>query len=75
MSSLCTVSENVTQTCANLTDVITGMGDLGTQLGDFMGNLAPGLLTFLIIMGVATAIVGVIFAIIYLIKKALSKTS
>lgn len=56
----------------NLTNTVVGLDDLGTELGNFMANLAPGLLTFLIIMGVATGIVGILFAIIYVIKKGMN---
>ena len=50
-------------------DMLEGLPSLGTQTGDFMGNLAPGLGKFLLIVGVFAGIVGIVVAITSLIKR------
>ena len=50
-------------------DTLEGLPSLGTQTGDFMGNLAPGLGKFLLIVGVFAGIAGIVYAIITLIKS------
>lgn len=52
---------------------ITGLSDTGTELGGFLGNMAPGLSNFLLVVGVAIAIVGLITAVIFLVKKVATK--
>lgn len=48
---------------------LEGLPALGTQLGDFLGNLGPGMLKFLIVVGIATGVAGIIYAIITVIKS------
>lgn len=57
----------------NFSEQITGLDTLGTQLGDFMSNLAPGLLTFILVMGVGGAIIGIILAVAFVIRKYVTK--
>ena len=53
---------------------ITGLADTGTELGNFMTNIAPGLGQFLLVVGIMAAIVGLVTAIVYFIrKKAVNK--
>jgi len=48
---------------------ITGLASTGTELGNFMTNVAPGLGQFLLIVGIMAAIVGLVTAIVYFIRK------
>lgn len=50
-------------------DTLEGLPAVGTQTGDFLGNLAPGLGKFLLIVGLFAGIVSVILAIVYVIRK------
>jgi len=49
---------------------ITGLADTGTELGSFMSNIGPGLANFLLVIGVAGAVVSLIVAIVYWVKKS-----
>jgi len=53
-------------------DTLSGLPALGTQLGDFLGNMGPGLLKFLIVAGIAVGVAGVISGVIYLIKRKIN---
>lgn len=50
-------------------DTLEGLSNLGSETGEFLGNLAPGLGKFLLIVGIFGGIVGLITAIIFLIRK------
>lgn len=50
-------------------DTLEGLPELGSDVGDFMGNLAPGLFKFILLMGLGVAIVGVIVAVIFVVRK------
>ena len=50
-------------------DTLSGLPALGTDLGNFMGNLAPGLGKFIIVMAIFLGIGGLIAAVIVLVKK------
>jgi len=50
-------------------DTLEGMGELGGDIGDFMGQLAPGLGKFIIVMAIFGGIAGIIGAVIYFIRK------
>ena len=52
---------------------ITGLADTGTELGGFMSNLTPGLSTFLIGIGIAVGVAGLIGGVIFMIKKVSTK--
>ena len=54
-------------------DTLEGLPSLGTDIGDFMGNLAPGLGQFIIVMAIFLGIAGVIGAVIYVIRGAVKK--
>jgi phage-related minor tail protein len=45
---------------------------LGTNMGNFMSNLVPGLTEFMILIAIVGGAVGLITAIIYAIKKVVS---
>ena len=50
-------------------DMLSGLPDVGNQTGEFLGRLAPGLGKFILIIGLFTAITGVIVAVIFIIRK------
>lgn len=50
-------------------DQLSALPNLGQNIGDFTGNLAPGLFKFLLLLGLGVAIVGLIVAVIYLVKN------
>lgn len=54
-------------------DTLEGLPALGTQLGDFLSNLAPGIGAFVLIVGIFGGIVAIIVAIVYVIKKRVAK--
>ena len=50
-------------------ETITGLSELGTDLGGFMENIAPGIGAFIIIIGVFGGIGALIYAIVSLVKN------
>ena len=54
-------------------DTLEGMPQLGTDLGDFLGNLGPGLGKFLLIMAVFVGIGSIITAIVFCMIMAVKK--
>jgi hypothetical protein len=50
-------------------DTLSGLPQTGTQVGDFLGNMAPGLGKFLLITALFGAIVGVIYAVSKRVNK------
>lgn len=54
-------------------DTLTGMPQLGSDLGDFLGNLGPGLGKFMLILGIFGGIVAILGGIFWVIKKAVTK--
>jgi len=52
---------------------ITGLADTGTELGGFMTNIGPGLANFLIVIGVAVGVAGLIGGVIFMIRKVATK--
>ena len=56
-------------------DTLEGLPQLGTDVGDFMGNLAPGLGKFILILGIFVGIVGILGAIFLIMKKVTMKGS
>ena len=50
-------------------DMLEGLPDAGTNIGNFLGNLAPGLGKFIIVLAVFVGIAGIIYTIIVLVKK------
>lgn len=51
-------------------DTLEGLPSMGTQLGEFMGNLAPGLGKFILILGIFVGIAAIILGIVVVIKKS-----
>jgi len=55
----------------NFSEQITGLSDLGTDLGAFLVNITPGIIGFVAGLAIAGAIVSLIVAIGTLIKRKL----
>lgn len=49
-------------------DTLEGLSDVGTELSQFLQNLVPGVFAFLLLLGLAAAIVGIIGAVISRIR-------
>ena len=58
-------------------DTLEGMPNMGSDLGDFLGNLAPGLGKFMLIMAIFVGIAGIIasiaFVIVVMVRKGKKK--
>ena len=52
-----------------INESISGLSDLGTDLGGFLSNVAPGVGTFIIVMGIFGGIAAIVYAVATLIKK------
>ena len=50
-------------------DMLEGLPSIGNDTGNFLGNLAPGVGKFLLILAVFGGIAGIIGAVIYLVRK------
>ena len=61
----------MTQVLAN--DTLGGLPSLGSDLGSFLTNLAPGIGTFILILGIFGGIVAIIYGIVVVIKKKIHK--
>jgi len=53
-------------------ETITGLSELGTDLGGFMTNIAPGIGAFIIIVGVFGGIGALIYAIVAMVKTKIN---
>lgn len=52
-------------------DAITGLPQVGSDIGGFLSSLAPGVGVFLLIIGLFSALVGIVMATIVVVKKVL----
>ena len=50
-------------------DTLEGLPQVGSDLGDFLKNLAPGIGIFVLLLGLFAGIAGVVAAIIFVIRK------
>ena len=57
----------MTQAIAN--DTLAGLPQVGTDIGGFLTNLAPGLGAFIIIMGVLGGVGAIIYAVVTMVKR------
>ena len=51
---------------------ITGLTGLGTDLGAFLSNVAPGVGVFVLLLGLFGGIAAIVYAIVAVIKKKVS---
>jgi len=56
----------------NISAQITGLGDFGTDLGNFLSNLAPGVGIFILLMGIFGGVGAIVYAIVVVIKKGVN---
>ena len=52
-----------------LNDTVSGLSELGTDLGGFMTNLAPGLIAFIVPLAIVGAVVAIILGVAAMIKR------
>ena len=57
----------------NVSEQISGMGDLGTDLGGMLTAIAPGVGIFVLLLGLFGGIAGIIYAIVSVIKGRVGK--
>ena len=50
-------------------DTLAGLPNMGTDLGNFLTNIAPGIGIFIIILGVFGGVGAIVYAVVSLIKK------
>ena len=50
-------------------DTLEGLPSVGSDVGDFLTNLAPGVGAFIIIMGVFGGVAAIIYAIVSVVKN------
>jgi len=51
---------------------VTGLTELGTDLGGFMSNLAPGVGTFVLLLGIFGGIAGIVAGIAYVVRNKIA---
>ena len=51
---------------------VTGMSTLGTDLGAFLQNLAPGVGIFILLLGLFGGIAAIIYAIVDVVKRKIN---
>jgi hypothetical protein len=64
------IGEKMTALISN--DTLEGMSSMGTQIGDFLSNLAPGIFKFTLLLGIAGGIVAIIYAVVTAVTKKIS---
>ena len=50
-------------------DTLEGLPQIGSDVGSFLTNLAPGVGAFIIIMGVFGGVAGIVYAIVGVVKS------
>jgi len=56
-------------TVAIANDTLAGLPSVGSDVGNFLTNLAPGVGAFILILGVFAGVVGIIGGVVYIIKE------
>jgi len=51
---------------------VTGMSALGTDLGAFLQNLAPGVGIFVLLLGLFGGIAAIVYAIVDVVKRKIN---
>ena len=62
-------------TNTTLTDTTSQLPDVGTDIGTMLENLAPGVTSFIFILAIVGAILGILGAVVFVIKKAINRNS
>jgi len=75
-TSLCWTNSNQTAVGTLSTDnfcsTLSGLDTMGSDLGSFMENIAPGVGTFIVYLAVFGGVGALIYAIVHLVKKKIS---
>ena len=53
-------------------DTLQGLPQIGSDVGSFLTNLAPGVGAFIIIMGVFGGVAGIVYAIVGVVKSKIN---
>jgi len=56
-------------------DTLEGLPNMGSDLGDFLSNLAPGIGKFIITLGIFGGIIAIIGAVVFVIVMMVKKIS
>jgi len=56
-------------TVAVASDTLNGLPQAGSDLGNFLSNVAPGVGIFILILGVFGGIASIIYAIVVVVKR------
>jgi len=59
-------------TAAIANDTLEGLPQIGSDLGSFLQNLAPGVGVFIIILGIFGGIGAIVYAIVSVIKRKIA---
>lgn len=54
-------------------DTLQGMPQMGSDLGNFLANLAPGVGVFILLLGVFGGIAAIVYAIVVIVKRKIHK--
>jgi len=54
-------------------DTLEGLPDMGSDLGDFLSNLAPGVGIFILLLGIFGGIAAIIYGIVVVVKRKINK--
>ena len=60
-------------TNTSLTDITGQLPEVGSNVGDFLSNLTPGVVTFVFIVAIVSGVSAIILAIVLVIKSTISK--
>ena len=60
-------------TAAIPNDTLEGMPQMGSDLGNFLANLAPGVGVFILLLGVFGGIAAIVYAIVVVVKRKIHK--
>jgi len=55
----------------DVSEQVSGLSELGTDLGGFMSELAPGVGTFVLLLGIFGGIAAIVAGIAYIVRNKL----
>jgi len=56
-----------------LTDTTGQLPQVGSDLGNFLANLAPGVVAFIFILAIVGGIIGLFGAVVFVVRNAMKK--
>ena len=57
----------------SLTQVTGQLPQVGSDLGNFLANLSPGVVAFVFILAIVGGIIGIFAGVVFVIKNAMKK--